>query len=329
MVLHLEEFQKEALLAYVQNVPAQREYKLRSILPQEPVDDINFAYNVVNGVYGAAASITGWNASSPLRDKKALEVAYGEVAKIQHGVRLDEKELLKFERPRSDAEKQRVIDYVYDTTDELVMGVDDTEEFLRAQAIYTLGLKYDDDVNDIHIDIQFDAPAGNKMSVTTPWSDPAAVPLADLQAGVTQFKSTNQRRRPVGMHMTSATEALLLQSEQIRTQIYGTNNGGRLLTSADVQNAFTALGLPAYEINDDVINIDGTETPLLEDGKVVMFGADLGQTMIGPVYENGFVPGKFTTPKIMQDPPGEAIIVGEAAFPALKRPQSIVILDVL
>lgn len=328
MPLHLDEFQREQLQGYIENVPPAREYLLASFMPEDPVYDINFAYNVINGAYAQAASITGWNASAPLRDKKELAKEFAEVAKLQHGTRLDEEELLSFNRPRSDAERAQVIDYVYDTTDDLIQGVDDTKEYLRAQAIYNGGIKYDDPINDVHIDFEFAIPVGNKVSVTTKWSQPGAKPLEDLQAAVKQYQKENQRQKPAVIHMTSATEALLLQNEQIRTQIYGKDNGGRLLTRDNVQAAFTALGLPNYQINDDVIVVDGEEKQLLEDGKVVLLGAKLGQTKVGPTVENNYTPGKFVTPLIEENPPRQTVIVGEAAFPALQRPQSIVIMSV-
>jgi hypothetical protein len=152
--------------------------------------------------------------------------------------------------------------------------------------------------------------------------------LEDIQAAVKQYQKENQRRKPAVMHMTSATEALLLKNEQIRTQVYGNNNGGRLLTKGDIQNALSALGLPPYQINDDVIVVNNEEVQLLADNKVILLGADLGKTMIGPTVENNYNPGKFVTPLIQENPPGQTVIVGEAVFPALKRPQSIVIMSV-
>lgn len=328
MPLHLDEFQRDQLQGYVENVPPQREYLLSSFMPTSSSYDINFAYNVINGVYGDSASITGWNASAPLRDKKAIEKAFAEVAKVQHGVRLDEKELLAFNRPRSDQERAQVIDYVYTTTDDLNQGVDDIEEYMRAQAIYTGELKYEDEENDIYIDVEFGVPNENKLSATTAWGESNAKPLEDIQAAVKQYQKNNQRRKPSVMHMTSATEALLLTNEQIRTQVYGKDNGGRLLTKNDLQNAFSALGLPPYQINDDVIVVNDKEVQLLEDGKVVLLGADLGETIIGPTVENNYSPGKFVTPLIENNPPSQTVIVGEAVFPALKRPKAIVIVDV-
>lgn len=328
MPLHLDEFQREQFQGYISNVPVQREYLLSSFMPTDTSYDINFAYNVINGSYAQAASITGWNASAPLRDKKDLEKAFGQVAKVQHGQRLDEKELLSFNRPRSDQERAQVIDYVYDTTDDLLQGVDDIVEYMRAQAMYTGELQYDDDENDIHINVDFGIPSENKLPTTTAWTDPSSKPLEDIQVAVRQYQKNNQRRKPAVMHMTSATEALLLQNEQIRTQVYGTDNGGRLLTKNDIQNALSALGLPPYQINDDVIVVNDEEVPLLEDNKVVFLAGEVGETIVGPTVENNYTPGKFVTPLIENNPPSQTVIVGEAVFPALKRPKSIVIMSV-
>lgn len=328
MPLHLDEFQKDQLTGYVQNVPLQRDYLLRNIMPQEPVFDINFAYNVINGQYAQAASITGWNSSAPLRDKKEVEMAFGEVAKLQHQSRLDEKELLAFNRPRTNEEKAKVVEYVYDTTDGLVVGVDDTEEYLRAQAIYKGKLKFNDKQNDIHIDVDFGIPKENKIKSGKNWSDPDSTPLENIQEAVDQYKKKNQRRKPTEMHMTSKTEANLLKNDQIRVQVYGADSGKRLLTKNDLANVFSALSLPPYKVNDDVIVLDDGETQLLEDDTVALIGSDIGKTFIGPLVENNYTPGKFVEPEILTNPPRQIITVGEAAFPALQKPQSIVLLSV-
>ena len=329
MPLHLDEFQQPQFQGYIENIPLQRDYILRQHLPIQQTDDIQFAYNVINGEYAKAASITGWNASAPLRDNKSFETAFNEVAKVQHGRLLNEKQLLSFNRPRTDAERDRVVDYVYATADELSAGVDDIEEYMRAQALYTGKVVYDDNENDIHIDIKFDIPDENKLNVTHKWDQPNAEPLTDIQKAVKQFRNKNSRRRPKVMHFTSETLAKLLQNEQIRTQIYGDTATQRLITEGDLNNLFTALGLPPFEVNDDVIVLeDKGEVQLLEDNRIVFLGDDLGYTMQGITVENNYRPGKFVTPKIYTDPPAQGIIVGEAVFPALQRPGAIVMMDV-
>jgi len=328
MPLHLDEFQKPQFQGYIENLPPQREYVLRNVLPIEQTNDIQFAYNVINGEYAQTASITGWNASAPLRDNKQFQRAFSEVAKVQHGILLDEKTLLQYNRPRTEDEKNRAIESVYTHADDLSMGVDDIEEYLRAQAVYTGKVVYNDNENDIHIDIDFGVPEENNLSATTGWNNKGSEPLTDLQSAIAQFKSKNQRKNPVAIHMTSATFANLLVNEQIKLQIFGDNANTRLITKDDVNTVFNALGFPPIVINDDVVLTDDGEQVLLADNRVVLIGDDLGNTMVGPTVENNYVPGKFVEPQIFQNPPSQGIIVGEAVFPALRRPSSIVFLDV-
>lgn len=330
MPLHMDEFSGEQFLGYVENVPKQRAYLLEQFLPNKNTKDINFAYNVINGKYAVAAAITGFNASAPLRDKKGLEKAFGSVAKVQHGFRLDEEQILKFNRPRDNEEKDQAVDYVYDQTDELIQGVYDTEEFLRAQALYSGVLNYNDPVNDVQINVDFGIPEENKLTATTVWSDAASKPLDDIQAAVNRFMDANQRRKPVVMHMTSATEAKLLKNGQIRNQVYGNADDQRLLTKDNLQNVFSALGLPAYSINDDAIDIYGTgAVQLLADDKVVFLGADLGNTFLGPTVEKNFQSGIYVVPEIKEtNPPSQSVFVGETVFPALQKPDAIVHLTV-
>lgn len=329
MVVQAPEFAPARLQAYVENVPAARSYLLEALMPDQNVNDINFSWNVVNGAYAPAASITGFNAAAPLRDKQAQSKAFGSVAKLQHSYFFDEVELFAYNKPRTPEERAQIVDQGLNYTDELVNGVRDTKEFLRAQAIYNGRVVYDNVKDDIHLDIAFPSTAGNRTTATVGWADPTSKPLTDLKAMVKQYQDTNQKRRPTGMHMTSETEAVLLSNAQIRTLVYGANSvEGQIVTPEQLQNVLRANRIPEYQLQDDVININGTDVQLLEDNKVVMFGAGLGFTAVGPAAERDFTPGIFAITQAKVNPPSEEIIVGQTAFPAFQRPTSVVTLSV-
>lgn len=332
-ILDLDQFQNPEFQGYVENVPPQREFILSRHLPQKTTKDIDFTYNVVNGVYAPMAAITGFNAAAPLVDKKQLEKVYGQVAKIQTSFRLDEREILRFTKPRDDEERDMALDYVYASTDELVQGVYSTEEFMRAQVLYNGVLKYDDYQNDIHLNIDFGIPSENKIDVTKPWSDPTSTPLTDIQAALERYRDANNQQSPKETHLNRVTLQYLLRNEQIRNQFYGNNNVAQLMTRENVNSVFAALDFPPIVVNDDVVpvkNKDGEyeNVKLLADNKVVFLGEGLGNTMIGPVAEKNYETGIFVQTEVKRNPPQEAVQVGETAFPALVRPQSIVILSV-
>src|SRR5699024_3608431 len=121
-----------------------------------------------------------------------------------------------------------------------------------------------------------------------------------------------------------------LKNEQVRAQLYGTEPGKRLVTRDDVADVFSASGFPPYAIHDDVAEgSDGGEEPLLEAGKMVFLGSELGNTMLGPPAERNFESGIYVVTDIQEtNPPQQAVFVGETVFPALKNPRAIVTLDV-
>ena len=326
-MLTLEEFLQETFQGYVENVPPTRNYHLASLLPAKNVYDLKFAYNVINKVYSRTASITGFNSDAPLRDKDGLAKHFGELAKIQHGFKIDEEELLRFNQPRNDDEKQEAVNYVYDQTDNLVQGARDTEEWLRAQVLYKGAIKYEE--NDVVIDVDFGIPEENKLTASVPWSDFAnAKPLEDLQTAVQQFRKKNNNQKPVIIHMSSKAEANLLRNEQIKMQVFGAQNSTRLLTKNDLVNVFSSLSLPPYLVNDDMIDNGNGAEFLLPENRVVMLGTQLGNTFFGPTVEKNYQAGIYVLPIIETKPPRQEVYVGETVFPALQRPNAVLFLDV-
>lgn len=329
MPLHLEEFKGEEFQGYIDNVPAERNYLLEPFMPDKNVYDIKFSYNVINRVYARTASITGFNAAAPLRDKDGLAKHFGEVAKVQHGFRVDEEELLRFNRPRSDEERQQAIDYVYDQTDNLVNGVRDVREWMRAQAIYKDNLVYAE--NDVRINVTFGIPAANKITAGTAWSATAtATPLTDLQTAVARFKAANRGQAPAVIHISSAVVSELLMNEQIKAQLFGDPTDRRLVTQADIRTVFGALSLPDFVVNDDEIdNGEGLERLLPERRLVLLPAGEVGKTMKGVTVEKNYQPGTYVITEIKEtNPPQQAVFVGETVFPALQRPSAVVHLNV-
>lgn len=327
MPLHLQEFSREAFQGYIENVPPARERILARFMPAKPIFDIKFSYNVLNGKYARTASITGFNAGAPLRSKAGLEKHFGQVAKVQHGFRLDEEELLQYNNAKTDPEAQQVVDAIYDETDDLVEGIRDIEEWFRAQAIYNGRVQYSE--NDVEIDVAFDVPA--PINVATPFSDYAnAEPLTVLQSAVETYKGNNKQRKPAEMHMSETVLNDLVASEQVKNHIYGSPTDARMVTRDQLQALLTSLGLPRFVVNDDMVNHVNGEERLLPERRIVLMPSDsLGELMQGITVENGFKPGMYVLPEIQEtNPPMQAVYVGETVFPAFKRPKAVQFLNV-
>lgn len=329
MPLHLDEFSREAFQGYIENVPPAKVRLLASYLPNKPIQDIKFSYNVINGKYARTASITGFNAGAPLRSKQGLEKAFGEVAKVQHGYRLDEEDLLRFNKPRSDEEQAGVVEYIYDQTDDLIEGIRDIEEWMRAQAAYKGRLVYSE--NDVEIDVDFGIPVGNKVTATVAFNQAGATPLTALQALVKTFKNANKQKNPSIFHMSETMANDIASSEQVKTHVYGSATDARIVTRDQVQSLFTSLGLPRFEIQDEMVETKDGEERLLPERRIVALGAtggDMGNTYQGITVENDYKAGMYVIPEIKEtNPPQQAVYVGETVFPALAKPQSVAWID--
>lgn len=329
MPLHESEFQREALQGFIENLPPSRDFILSRYMPLKPVFDTKFSYNIVNGKYARTASITGFNAGAPLRDKKGLEKAFGEVAKVQHSFRLDEEELIRFNKANDDAEIEQIKDYIYEETEDLIAGIEDVEEWMRAQAIYRGRLVYNE--HDINLDIDFAVPAGNKLALTGEelFSNPDAPVLDILQERVTAYKDANNQKDPGSLHMSGRMVNDLLKNTQIKNHIYGSPTDARIVTRDQLNSLFTSLGIPNFVINDDVVNTDEGIVRLLPERRIVfMPNEELGNLMQGITVENNYKPGRYVLPEIKEtNPPQQAVFAGETIFPALAKPQAVAWID--
>jgi hypothetical protein len=324
MPLHLDEFQRQEFQGYVETVPPKKNYALAKFFPNEEIFDVEFAYNVISGGYNVMASITGWDAGSPLRDKGTLARMTGELGKIHHGFHLTEKEMLSYNRPRMDAERKKVVDSIYNNTDKLITGIYDREEWFRARAVYTGAISYSE--NDVKIDVDFKNGV-NPTAVTKSWiSDQTADILTDLKTAVQSFRDANGGANPVEMHISPAVETAFMKNAQLKTMVYGNSTDGRIITRDQVQALFGSLDLPPYTVITDtvVINNAGQTEKLIDDNRVVLLGDDLGKTLIGPTAEKEYEPGIYVVPMIQEtNPPKQEVYVGETCFPALERPSAV------
>ncbi|WP_342409830.1 major capsid protein [Paenibacillus sp. FSL R10-2778] len=328
-ILSLDQFKQPQFMGYVENRILPKKYLLDAISDHDTVYDLSFDYDVFTQTYVPSASITGWNAGAPLRDKQGFKTLTQEVAKIQHGVRIDEREQLKFMNPRVQAERERAIQKVYDQTDRLIEGVRDIEEWLRAQATYGGSIVYKSG-DDVLINVSFGVSP--IVPTATAWSNRAtSTPLDDLRTAVQAYKDANGGLAPVYIDMSSSVMLDITLNEQIRGAIFGVNSS--MIPNRSQVEALLAQAADAtiqIRINDDQISLEGAAASrLLPVRTVALLGAQPVITVHGPTVEKGFEPGIYVVTKSdLGPPPQDEIYVGESAFVGIKQPSQIYRLSV-
>ncbi|MCQ9290699.1 major capsid protein [Staphylococcus hyicus] len=341
MVLEDTRLQKPSLQAFISESDAIRNedgsnaerYPLANAYPVEPVDEINNVYEIIESQIQAAAVITGFNSGSPIRSKGQGKQAVAQLTKIQNAHFLDEVEIYHYLNPRTAAERQRIVDNVLLSTNDLSVSVDDVKEYIRAQMAYNGKFDYADPMTQTRLTFNLDRPKENDVKAAIPWGQPESTPISDLQSAIKQFQKTNGRRKPEVINMSSATYEKLTRSGQIKNELFGDSKSPRIVSNDMVNQLLNSFRLPLIQIDDNettVENEDGTFKTHrhLEDDKVVLRAAILGSTMSGPSIENNFEVGKFVEVVISQDPHTEKTIVGEVVMPVTKNINGTVFLSV-
>lgn len=337
MVLELREFQPTTLAPLIEQDDITEEFRLASAFPEELSYDNSYAFNVIKQAARRAARITGFNSTAPIRGVEELEQVSGSLTKIQESYYFNENDLLKINRPRTPEERTSTINQSLRDIVELSRSIDYTVEYLRAKLVYDRRLVYTDVGTEVSIDIELDYPEGNDIVAATKWNEPGSTPLEDLSVAVEQYAKENGGANPDRMDISQKVESALLRNDQIRTEIYGADHGGRIVRRDQLQLLFTELGLPQYYVNKDkteFAEVQGgklvyTVKPHLDDEKVVLYADVMGATVHGITVENNYTHGKFVEPVLEQNPRSESIIVGEAVIPAIKAVNSNVIITAL
>lgn len=226
-ILSIDEFKREALLGYIQ----ERQYPVMdALIPYMPKNeqafDLDFAYDMIGTAKNPAAAIRPFGAVAPLRDGGEFKRIVGEVAKIHHARRIDERDQIRFMNPRSDEERKQVLKRVYDIIDDLVQGTNRMEAYFRAAVIYKGRLVYAH--NNTNLNIDFGVPESNKVVLTGTdlFSDHAnSKPLEVLIEYARLFADKNGGLMPAAIHVSRDMLWDITKSKNTIDNIKGVNQG--------------------------------------------------------------------------------------------------------
>lgn len=328
-ILQLEEFKRETLIGYVENLAVPFESKTLQFLPRDKdVYSLSFAYDIFKKHNNVAANLLEFGAPAPLRDKQGLESAVAEVAKLAHRYRFDQKDQLTIMNTKFDKERQQVIDRVFNYIDSLKLGVEETEEYFRTSVLYKGKIKYD--LDGFSLDLAFDVPKA--FGATTKWSDvEKSNPIKDLVDWIEKFKKANAGRRPLAIHMSNAAYLDILQSKSTISNIKGVAGG--MVTPDELATYLMRWNIPPITTNDLEITFeDGKTERYLPERRVVFLGIEgknsLGSTVQGPTVEKNGQPGIYTRTWNEENTLNEFVEIGKAAFPELAYPSGVMQIDV-
>ncbi|PEM30916.1 major capsid protein [Bacillus wiedmannii] len=327
--LQLDEFKRETLIGYVEALEIPFTSTTLKFLPRDKqIFSLDFGMDIYEKHNVVAANLNEFGAPAPLRDKQGLARVFGEVAKMNHKYRFDERDALTIMNPRHDKERQQIIDKAFDHIDNLRMGVEETEEYLRTSILYKGKIDYN--IDGFTIELPFNVPKAVKVS--TKWSDHEnSNPVKDLIDMMEKFKKVNAGRLPQELHMSYTSYFDMLQSKAIVAQIKGVAGG--VVTPDELAVYLKNWKIPTIVMNDLEITFENGKTErYLPENRIVFLGIDgkktLGSTVEGPTKAKDGQPGIYVKTWDEKNTDDEFIEIGKAAFPELNYPSGVMQIDV-
>lgn len=278
----------EALKDYVQN----REYPLTvgdGLFPNTKTDEFEIKYLLGSNSAPVSASVHAEDTEAQIGSRDGLEEMSMEPALIKRKIKMGERLIRAMAQARTDAERQRVIERIYNDVDNMVNSVRTRIERFRFEAISTGGLNLNENGFAGKVDYGVSEDQKEVLTGTDVWTDPDAKPLDDLESFVNRIVGLSGTTPERLLTSTKVFNALK-RHPSVRSGIFGVNSA-RLVTNAELNAFLGEQGLPTIGTDDRMYRVQKNNGSYVnerffpENSLVLLPGGDLGETVHGVTPE--------------------------------------------
>lgn len=339
-ITHLTQFQEPYLRGIVDESISLREEQPtfgQRFLPNLTVYSNTFAYDIIKKSKNLATFI-GYGAEPPVMDRDAVANKFGSMAAFGLQYIATIEELMAINQARSTGEKQSLVTRLERKTIDIINGIQEFSDVLRAQALTTGKLQYTK--GEVKIDFNYQIPDEHKIALTgtDKWSDPAADILGDLiKWNEIYEESNNGQSADVIMVPREVYKFLKVNTSIIAEARPTTKDTTSRLTDSEVTTVLADQSLPSIQViknrKTTVKNIYTGQDEAVEffpGNRIVFLSEGLGNFYYGPNPEaEDFTPGVVVR-AVDEKRPTRSIIEGYAAgFPVIEVPSLILHADVI
>jgi len=262
-----------------------------ALFPERKIQDIEFDMILGAGGLPVSASVHAFDTKTQLASREAIAKGIQTLALIKRQIKITEKELIKIQNPRGDAELAFVLSQLYNDAEKMEESIRVRAEAMRIEVLSSGKIAIDE--NGVAVTIDYLVPAGNKMAFS--WNAPTtAAPLIDLEAIATAVETECGSRPSRAMTSRKIVKAICACTT-IKKAIFGTNSD-KLVTLALLNDLLSQSDLPILLVNEGKYKVEVAKTEenptgfktvrYFPENIVSMFGSStLGETIYGLTAE--------------------------------------------
>lgn len=229
------------------------------------------------------APIAGFDTEAEIGSREANKMIQ-ELALVKRKMQIKETDLYALLNPRTPQEGEYLKNGVYNDFDVLNQGVLAQAERMAMELLATGKVTLNADSKKAVLDYKL--PSAHQQKAASDWSDASVDPLLELQNWCDVLDVT-----PTRAITSQKIYRAITRNPKVIAAVYGANNDGRLLGTADFDAFMQAQGLPVirmYKNKYKVQNANGSYTSKTywPEDKIALFNDDtLGEKVFGPTPE--------------------------------------------
>jgi hypothetical protein len=345
----VDDFIEPAVLTgFVREVPSPYALILNQFLPDRQINDIEAALDQVTRT-NRAAKFRSWDAEVAVGQRDTFQRSRVKIPPVGLKLPIGEYERLMLERIRSGGDnRDAYIEAIYDDADTLTKSVYNRVELARGDVLVDGKFTLTDE-NGLTLEADFGIDASNIVSAGTAWTDHTnATILSNLKTWIDHYVDVNGERPGYMLTSNTVINNMLLASELrdlFRTGSNILNTSPNLVTPSMLTTVLQAYGYPPIVEYNTKIEVDGTNTRVIPDDKVIFLPADanqLGYTAWGitaealelasgqnPGLAFNQLPGLVGVVMKDGDPVRTWTKVGATSMPIIVNPRLLMVADVI
>lgn len=195
-------------------------YLHRTMLTKEFSPTLKWGSLSVNNVV-VSADVVAMDSSLPLKRRDSLNKADGDIPKLGMKLYLNETTMNELNiLTATNAPDAEIIKKLFRDTDKVIAGIWEALERMFLEALSTGVTVITTDNNPgLGIRVDFQHPDSNKFGVVTPWSDPASLPLNDIENVMAAARAKGTSLRYLMMDL--ATFNTFKRNAQVKAEYAG------------------------------------------------------------------------------------------------------------
>ena len=266
-------------------------FTLSRWLPNVSVDDIAYEFTKGGGGLAETASYRSWDAESKIGRREGIGRVMGELPPISEKIPLNEYDSLRLRN--LDTNDERVLALLARDAQRIARNIGARFEMVRGSVLVNAQAP----ITELQQTVDFGRIAAHSVVAAVLWSDHTnATPLTDLRSWVNTYEDTNGETPAVILAPVGVVTHFGM-CEQVIRQVYPLAPAGTapMLNTDQVNSVLRSLDLPAFEVYDARVKVDGVSTRITPANAIALLPAagattaaqptDLGATLLGTTAE--------------------------------------------